>query len=136
MLRLLPCLAGILLAGLVPAQTSYFVAGLRGEQEVPPTPSTGRGYGIVQLDEPANIVTVTLHTDVTAGNAAHIHAGARGVNGGVIFSLTFIAPGRCVTGGPMSAANVALLKTGGCYLNIHTPSFPGGEIRGQLPHDH
>src|SRR5688572_16360861 len=99
MLRLLPCLAISLFAAVAPAQTSFFVASLKGENEVPPNPSTGRGFGIVQLDEPANTITVLLESDVAASNAAHIHRAPAGVNGPVIFGLASSAPGRWVGAG-------------------------------------
>jgi hypothetical protein len=134
MLRLLPCLAISLFAALAPAQTSYFSASLKGEQEVPPTPSTARGFGLVRLDEPANTVSVLIEADIGAATAAHIHRAAAGQNGPVIVTLANASPypGRWVGTGTLTPNDVALLKSAGLYLNVHSGTFPGGEIRGQL----
>ena len=73
---------------------------------------------------------------------SHIHLGASGVNGGVIFGLgtgsspnwTNTATGMSLslTGQTFPAANVAALLAGNTYLNLHTAAFPAGAIRGQL----
>ncbi len=73
---------------------------------------------------------------------SHIHLGASGVNGGVIFGLgtgsspnwtnTATGTSLSLTGQMFPAANVADLIAGNTYLNFHTAAFPGGEIRGQL----
>src|SRR5688572_14966950 len=82
--------------------------------------------------------------------AAHIHGpGAPGVPAGVLYNLvpTFITTGA--TAGTIAAGNVNLvdnangsgftvaqqltqLNSGLWYVNIHTSTFGGGEIRGQI----
>src|SRR5205823_1879437 len=42
------------------------------------------------------------------------------------------SPLRTLKQATFPAADVANLLAGNTYVNIHTPSFPGGEIRGQL----
>lgn len=85
-------------------------------------------------------------------NAArfHIHAGPAGTNGGIQFGMKdpnhdlddlVINPvtGR-ITGvwdgtegnGTTLTAQLANLLSNGLYFNVHTPDFPGGEVRGQL----
>ncbi|MCC6669991.1 MAG: CHRD domain-containing protein [Planctomycetes bacterium] len=116
---------------LLSAQTSYFSAALDGAQEVPANASTARGWAIVKLVQPANTVTVLVESTMAAATAAHIHIGASGVNGAVILPLAG-GPGRWTGAGALSAANAAALASGGCYVNIHSAAFPGGEIRGQV----
>ncbi|MGJ8639192.1 MAG: CHRD domain-containing protein [Opitutaceae bacterium] len=64
---------------------------------------------------------------------AHFHIGAPGVSGGVGLGI----PGPFTS--PLSASSVTLdltqetdLLAGNWYVNIHTSSFGGGEIRGQV----
>ena len=92
---------------------------------------------------------------------AHIHVGQRGVNGGVSVFLcetaanpdpTGLAPTCPASGsvqGLIQAAGVigpagqglsageldeliAAIRAGVAYVNVHSTTFPGGEIRGQL----
>lgn len=64
--------------------------------------------------------------------AAHIHVGAKGVNGGVVVPLC----GPCtsaVNGTAMLTADqLAAMKKGQYYVNVHTAKNPNGEIRGQI----
>ncbi len=125
------------LALLVPglaAQVTYFAASLDGAQEVPPNASTGGGYGVVRLEEPAN--TVRIFTDwfglSGAPTAAHLHLAGVGANGPVIVPLGASGPAAFTGAGVLTPAEVAALKTAGTYINVHTAAFPGGEIRGQV----
>lgn len=92
---------------------------------------------------------------------AHIHVGQRGVNGGVSVFLCQTATNTDPTGlapvcpasgsvsGVLQAANVigptgqgvsagefaelvAAIRAGVAYVNVHSSTFGGGEIRGQL----
>jgi CHRD domain-containing protein len=83
-------------------------------------------------------------------NRFHLHAAQAGNNGGIVFGMKdpnhdlddlVINPVTSrVTGvwdgnegnGTTLAAQLANLLANGLYFNVHTPDFPGGEIRGQL----
>ena len=64
--------------------------------------------------------------------AAHIHTGAPGQPGPVSVSLC----GPCTSGATgtanLDATLLAALQSGGTYVNVHTPTNRGGEIRAQL----
>jgi hypothetical protein len=66
--------------------------------------------------------------------AAHIHAGKRGVaNPAPLIPLC----GPCTSGqtgtvSNVSASQVAQLKAGATYVNVHTTKNAAGEIRGQI----
>ena len=64
---------------------------------------------------------------------AHIHGPAEaGANAGVIAPLA-AATGTQITGSvTLTEAQVAELKAGKYYVNIHTAANKGGEIRGQI----
>jgi hypothetical protein len=83
---------------------------------------------------------------------AHIHLAPRGTNGPIRLSLfpggtTNItdptgavngiliqasAPASDLQGGISLADLVSNIRSGNAYVNVHTTTFPGGEIRGQL----
>lgn len=107
------------------------VASLAGNQEVPVNSSTATGTATISLNTAETEITYAITHNVVSPTAAHFHAGAGGVAGGVVFTLTRPSPITGVWSSP-SAANIADLKAGRLYINIHTATFPGGAIRGQI----
>ena len=152
----------LVIASVAYAASQSFAARLIGAEEVPPRVTDATGSATFQLNEDGTQLSYT----VTVSNienvfAAHIHCGAKRVNGPVGVTL-YTAP---VGGGPISgtlakgvitapdagnmcgwadlAAVVAAMNTGNTYVNVHTNDgvaptntgpgdFPGGEIRGQI----
>jgi hypothetical protein len=112
-----------------------------GTQEVPArtTPATGK------MDVTYNKKTKMLTYKITWNNltgipiGSHIHGEApRGVNTGIKHDFTALLP-KAVSGTFSNSVLVdeinikeAGLLSGLYYINIHTPTFPGGEIRGQI----
>ncbi len=125
--------------GLLKSFTGY----LNGAQEVPVNASTAKGFGTVTLNEAETTITVSvsygsaaapLSSNVVSG---HIHGPAAiGVNAPVLFNLNPAggAPFGSVVNAslPITPAQVANLKAGLFYFNIHTVNNTGGEIRGQI----
>jgi hypothetical protein len=136
-------LAGLWSAGLggVQAQAgcSAFTANLIGAEEVPPSGSSGTGTGTVVLNAAQTQITVNLtFTGLsTPANAGHIHGpGASGVIAPIVFGFSGV-PAATAGSIPqqtfaITAAQVADLQAGLYYMNVHTTTFPDGEIRGQL----
>ncbi len=122
------------------ADTFEFTATINGAQENPPTNSIATGTLTGTYDDVANtftfswVITDNLSGTPTAG--AHIHAGAVGTNGGVVFGFNGAGGVWPLSGSAtwtnISAANVTALFNGGLYANFHTSAFGGGEIRGQI----
>lgn len=119
---------------------TLFTASLSGLNEVPPAATRGYGFGSVLLNDTEDTLTADLSFyDLTAGaTAAHIHQAPAGVNGPVVFPFvlgpasgqtTAVAPQHVFAVNP---AQVAALKAGQYYINVHTSVYPGGEIRGQI----
>jgi len=71
---------------------------------------------------------------VTNATAAHIHDGTVGTNGPIIVPLVAGASGSwsVPANSFLSLDQVIKFQNGGLYVNIHTASNPGGEIRGQI----
>ena len=141
----------LLSAAAASAQVVVASATLGSGEETPVFLSGAAGTAEVAIDTVAKEFAVTLRifnipTTTTAG---HIHVGAKGVAGPVVIDFPAIAGrlGDFVTAfrvGEASfrpAANIGIntiddviqaVANGNAYVNIHTTTFPGGEIRGQL----
>jgi hypothetical protein len=128
-------------AGTARAQTT-FTAVLNGAQEVPSRATTATGTGIVVMNAARTQITVSMSfAGLTAPlTVSHIHQGAFGANGPVQFDL---GPLITLTNGGLNgsvtnaiftitAAQATAFEANGMYFNVHTSTFPGGEIRGQI----
>ena len=118
-------------------------ATLAGENEVPPTTSTATGSITFTFDQSTSTSTwsETFAGLTSPATAAHIHAPAPpGSNAGVVVPFTGVP---AATSGSYSGTTTTLntltpgafaaaLLAGMAYANIHTATFPGGEIRGWL----
>jgi hypothetical protein len=111
-------------------------AQLSPRQEVPATASSATGTGVLAVDPVTGRLTARITVSGMAATAAHIHEGATGVNGPIIFPLAQTAPGSGVwvsaADATMTEAQLAALRGGRLYFNAHSVAFPGGEIRGQI----
>jgi hypothetical protein len=108
-----------------------FGAHLTGDQEVSPTGSSATGEATFQVNSDRTI-TYNLTTSGLTGTAAHIHTGAFGVGGGIVFGLTGGPTTWSGTTPAMSAAQFNTIQASGFYVNVHTAAFSNGEIRGQM----
>ena len=113
-----------------------FAGQLSAAQEVPINASTATGNGFIAFDPVTKAFTARLALSGISATAAHIHTGAIGVNGAVLFPLTETASGSGVwaaaAGTTLTDALIASLTSGGLYFNAHSAAFPGGEIRAQI----
>jgi len=112
---------------------------LSGDEETPPVITTATGTGNLNFDTTTNVLsgTVTFSGLTGPATSAHIHQGAAGVAGGIVIFLTGDLGAMAGTftvpfGTVLSPALVTALQADQLYVNIHTPSNPGGEIRGQI----
>jgi hypothetical protein len=117
--------------------TRSFAAQLTGLFEVPPVESTGSGLALVAVNDKADRMFWNLAiSGVETPTIAHIHDNVSGANGPVAFDLlagATLTTGIPVTGSaPISASHFANLLEGRNYVNVHSESFSGGELRGQL----
>jgi hypothetical protein len=114
--------------------TVRFTSTLNGANEVPANASTATGSATASFDKVTKIITLNMtYSGFTATNM-HIHKGAAGTSGGVLFGLgsaPFSSP-VAYTSPALNAGQEDSLTNNLYYLNIHSAAFPGGEIRGQL----
>ena len=78
----------------------------------------------------ANIIYRVQHTVVNP-SVGHIHQAPVGTNGPVIVPFTLVGQGASGTA-TLTGTQAADLLVSGLYMNIHSPTFPAGEIRGPL----
>lgn len=120
---------------------TIFKNALSAAQEVPTNSSTGTGFGSVRLNDAGTQITVNLNFSGLSSNqtAAHIHGNAAfGANGPVLFNIGAIGGTSgtfAQTTFNVTAQQVADLRAGLWYFNIHTANNPGGEIRAQITSD-
>ncbi len=110
---------------------------LTGEEDGNETDRTGTCMAALN---PLNTVfSIACTHDVADVTAAHIHRGAPGVAGPVVFgfgaSTTIIdqVSWDDFPGCPDFDSFLADLNAGLLYVNVHNPAEPGGLIRGQIP---
>ena len=115
----------------------HMEATLSGDQEVPPTTSTGTGFATVTLDDVSNLLSWDVSWSGLTGPAIamHFHGPALFfqnappvVDIGAISGLTSPSIGSTT----ITASQASELLEGLWYINIHTSDFPPGEIRGQV----
>jgi len=117
----------------VPDPNITFRATINGASEVPTNASAATGTSTAIFNKDTKVITITTtYTGLTVVNA-HIHKGAVGVSGGVIFGFAapFASP-IVFTTAALDATQEADLNANLYYVNLHSAAFPGGEIRGQL----
>lgn len=126
-----------------------FRTHLSGDEEVPPVETRAQGQANFQLresgDELRFKVIVANIEDVVA---AHVHCAPSGQNGPVGVTLFsggptsengILAEGTITAPDPENGCGwatvddvVDAMRSGGTYVNVHTVTNPGGEIRGQI----
>jgi hypothetical protein len=127
-------LATVLSWGYSQAATETFTGTLSSAAEVPPVTGSGAGTATVTFDPATKMVTYTVTYTGLSGPAAaaHIHCGAAaGANAGV--AVPFAKPDSPISGtATLTDAQMADLEAGKCYVNVHTATNKGGEVRAQL----
>ncbi|TAL00282.1 MAG: CHRD domain-containing protein [Verrucomicrobia bacterium] len=133
-------LAGIIALSAVSGfAQSTFQGFLSGLGENPPNASPGTGFGTLVLNSSSNQITVDLSWSglTAAATASHIHGpGGVGTNAVVLFPFSGVP---AATAGAIPQQSFAITPTqvdylfnGYLYFNVHTSTFPGGEIRAQI----
>jgi hypothetical protein len=139
-----------------------FAAGMRGYEEVPAVSTQGLGAFTAKVNKAGTAFSYRVAYAGLEGNVtqSHIHFGQTAVNGGI--SAFFCSnlgngplgtqpcpPSPAVVTGTITAADVIgpaaqgispgefnellrAIRAGVTYANVHSSTWPGGEIRGQV----
>jgi hypothetical protein len=129
-----------------PVARNFLAQKMTGAQEVPPRVTDAHGVAVFNLSpDGAQLryqLTVTRINNVVG---AHIHTGAAGVNGGIIFGIYDAPPGGGAHNGKLAQGTIVrgvtalpsalgaaltnaqrfdelirLMRTGDTYVNVHT----------------
>lgn len=115
--------------------TTNFTATLNGANEVPPDTSKATGTASFTFNPVTKILTGTVNYTGLTVTGAHIHKGAIGVAGPVVFPLSsdtvFNSPIN-FTSPVLTQQQIDDLMNGLYFVNLHSAAYPNGEIRGQL----
>lgn len=150
-------LGAIALASLTGAASAAVIQigpfNLSGLQEIPANASPAVGNATLTLDTISGNFSLNYSFSGLLGTVtvAHFHNAAAGSNGGVVYWLaatgapntlptTLLSPslptgvnaGSGTGTGTLSSTLMTQALAGRLYVNIHTTSFAGGEIRGQV----
>ncbi|HVL01543.1 MAG TPA: CHRD domain-containing protein [Dongiaceae bacterium] len=106
---------------------------LSGNQQVPPVTSTATGSGTLQINLDTRAMSGSVTTTITDASMAHIHTGYAGENGPVLIGLensgnTWNVPANTV----LEEEDLEELLEGEFYVNVHSGTYPDGELRAQL----
>lgn len=145
------------IAALAPVASAQTVSigpfDLSGLQENPANASPATGFATLLLNTTTGDFTLDYSYTGLTGTVtmAHFHQAPAGTNGGVVYWLasmgapnnlptTLMSP-ALMTGmtsdtssgtGTFSPALISAALAGNLYMNVHTTTFAGGEIRGQV----
>lgn len=117
-----------------PPRVSQTGVRLTAAQQVPPTASAGWGNGSITYDRITNQLTWSIAYDSLSAplQAAHFHGpAASGTNAGVMIPIN-VSFSPLQGSAVLTEAQEAELMAGRLYVNLHTPTYPNGEIRGQV----
>ena len=112
-------------------------ANLQGANQVPKGSGDpdGSGRAYVNVANGKVCYTIRVQGIKLPATEAHIHKGAKGVNGNVVVTLK--PPDQSGISGGCAAVKPALSKQiqnnpANYYVNVHNKDFPEGAVRGQL----
>jgi Cu/Zn superoxide dismutase len=119
---------------------------LSGANENPKNSSPATGTTAIRLNHGQGTVCYDMSVSnlTTNPSMAHIHKGAPTENGGVVVHLfgsggapapastSFTITNFCQSGISQALIKDIIQNPQDYYVNVHTSTFPGGEIRGQL----
>ena len=130
-----------------------YVAELSAANEVPANTSTAAGRVVLLINEDGTGAEYSVEIDgLSAGiQGGHFHRAPSGANGPIVLSFFFNSAGVATNGVTPGTTDLEInkaiartitktqldailsdLRAGNLYANVHTPTRPGGEVRGQL----
>lgn len=132
--------SGELRGQLLPESGGSYLARLNGDNMNPPVASNGHAQVIAELNGSQLTLSGSFNNLTTGYSGAKLHMGGRDYSSTGFYNLNadftgnkmngvFQADSNSVT---LTQAQLDSLQQGKLYIDIHTSSNPGGELRGQL----
>ena len=133
-----------------------FTTHLSGDNEVPARDTNATGQVIVHINKDESsihfkIIVANVRANITG---SHFHMGPSGTNAGVVVNLLntsdFPPETNAPVNGILAEGNItasdlsgvfadkplshliSAIRAGEIYVNVHTTTYRGGEVRGQL----
>lgn len=120
-------------AGTLPVSLCATLAGAGPASDALDT--EGRGFAELRLEKTAIRFRIEAH-GLGMVTASHIHHGASGVNGPMLWEINPGFEGDSsegeAAGMPPGVLKLLAAEPSEFYVKLHTMKFPGGAIRGQL----
>lgn len=109
---------------------------LNNEQETTGANTGAHGFFSYTISGDEFCYTMSVEGLSVPATAAHVHVAPRDVAGPIVIELE-VGAGTDWTVDTCITVDTAILDAvaaspGSYYVNVHTPTFPGGEVRGQL----
>jgi hypothetical protein len=130
-------MAAISLGGTTPVSAAVLTmqGTAVGAEENPPVAGAGTVQVRFTFNDQTNVLTYSATVNGISPaevTASHIHRGAKGVNGPIVYPLSTTSFSSVQGQITLTAADVADLKAGNFYFNAHSNANPGGFARFQL----
>ena len=116
-------------------RANHYFATMSGINEIPAVTTSGFGVASFFISKNNQKVEYKIVVNNLSGAIAnaHLHFGAAGRAGAVVYPLAFTATSNVLTGVlDVNQAFIDSLTANKIYVNIHTAANSGGEIRGQM----
>jgi hypothetical protein len=107
---------------------------MTGAENTPPL-NEGSAFGRFTFDDQTRVMTYAVTVNgMSSGliTASHIHRGAPGVNGPIVYTLSATGFTQVAGSITLTPEDVADLKAGLWYVNVHSVANPGGFARAQI----
>ncbi len=124
--------------GVIPATTTRLTATLNGASEKPTsTTSPATGTFVGNLNETTRVLSYTVthsgnFTSALTGGHIHRITSTTAMTGGIEIPFTNLTSPISGTFTLANQNRVDSLKNGFYYVNLHTSTYPDGEIRGDI----
>jgi hypothetical protein len=106
---------------------------LTGSQEIPPVTTSASAMGVITVAADKSVRGSVTVSGISP-TAAHIHEAPAGTNGPIVIPLMKTGDNVWTVpeGAKMTDAQFESFKAGNLYYNVHSATYKGGELRGQI----
>lgn len=105
---------------------------LSGANEVPSNTSTATGNATLTYNKSTKAFSIVTNFQGLTPTMGHIHKAVKDFNGPVLFPFSDVGISPIKFDGVLTDAQFLALDKDSMYVNLHTATNPGGELRGQL----